>query len=145
MATGMQARHRYQMSDVRQRPIGERPCVREVIHAEHRFDGIMGHGAALTIEHIPTEAMAELGHYDWPGNVRELHHVIERAVLRSSNGVLCPQVPARGLSVRGSSTVSPRSATLDDAMDAHILDALRRTNWVLGGSHGAAARLSASY
>src|SRR6266478_1758076 len=108
MATGMQARHRYQMSDVRQRPIGERPCVREVIHAEHRFDGIMGHGAALTIEHIPTEAMAELGRYDWPGNVRELHHVIERAVLRSSNGVLCPQVPARGLSVRGSSTVSPR-------------------------------------
>jgi hypothetical protein len=41
--------------------------------------------------------------------------------------------------------VSPRSATLDDAMDAHILDALRHTNWVLGGPHGAAARLSASY
>jgi len=30
-------------------------------------------------------------------------------------------------------------------MYAHILDALRSTNWVLGGPHGAAARLSASY
>src|SRR5712664_1045563 len=75
MATGRQARHRYQMSDVRQRQRCERPCVREVIHAEHRCDGMIGHSAALTIEHIPTEAMAELVHYDWPGHVRELPNV----------------------------------------------------------------------
>src|SRR5262249_22516710 len=37
--------------------------------------------------------------------------------------------------------VAPRSQTLDEAMRAHILDALRSTNWVLGGPHGAAARL----
>ena len=93
------------------------------------------------IAHLPAEAMAELVHYDWPGNVRELQNVIERAVILSSNGVLCPQVPARSTSVRGSATVSPKSATMDDAMRAHILDALRTTNWVLGGPHGAAARL----
>jgi formate hydrogenlyase transcriptional activator len=26
--------------------------------------------------------------YDWPGNVRELQNMIERAVIRSDNGVL---------------------------------------------------------
>jgi formate hydrogenlyase transcriptional activator len=81
-------------------------------------------------------------HYDWPGNVRELQHVIERAVILSANGSLCPQVPARRPGVvRRASPVPTMSETLDDAMRAHILDALRATNWVVAGPHGAAARL----
>jgi len=90
---------------------------------------------------IPAEAMDRLVHYDWPGNVRELQHVIERAVILSANGSLWPQVPARSPGVRRASPGSTMSETLDDAMRAHILDALRATNWVLGGPHGAAARL----
>src|SRR5262249_15485938 len=82
-----------------------------------------------------------LVHYDWPGNVRELQHVIERAVILSANGVLCPQVPARSPGTRSAAPVVPQSATLDDAMRAHILDALHATNWVVAGSHGAAVRL----
>ncbi len=93
------------------------------------------------IEHIPAEAMARLVHYDWPGNVRELQNVIERAVILSSNGVLWPQVPARNPGACSAAPVSPRSATLDDVMREHILDALSTTNWVLGGPHGAAACL----
>jgi formate hydrogenlyase transcriptional activator len=93
------------------------------------------------IEHIPAEVMARLVHYDWPGNVRELQNLIERAVILSSNGVLCPDVPERGTGARSASTVSPRSERLDDAMREHILEALRITNWVLAGPHGAAARL----
>jgi formate hydrogenlyase transcriptional activator len=93
------------------------------------------------IAHIPAAAMAELVHYDWPGNVRELQHVIERAVILSANGVLRPQVPERSLEARSAAPVSPMVETLDDAMRAHILEALRATNWVLGGPYGAAARL----
>ena len=93
------------------------------------------------IEHIPAEAMAGLVHYDWPGNVRELQNVIECAVILSSNGVLCPRVPERSAGDRRPSTVSPGPETLDDAMREHILEALRLTNWVLAGPHGAAARL----
>ena len=93
------------------------------------------------IEHIPAEAMAELVHYDWPGNVRELQNVIERAMILSANGVLWPQVPARSPSARRAAPVSSGTETLDEAMRTHILDALSATNWVLGGPHGAAARL----
>jgi formate hydrogenlyase transcriptional activator len=93
------------------------------------------------IEHIAAEAMAGLVHYDWPGNVRELQNVIERAVILASNGLLCPQVPARSSGGCSAAPVVPRSGTLDDAMRAHILEALRATNGVLGGPRGAAARL----
>ena len=93
------------------------------------------------IVHIPAEAMAALVRYDWPGNVRELQNVIERAVILATNGVLRPQVPEQNPVGRSAASVAPRSQTLDDAMRAHILDALRSTNWVLGGPHGAAARL----
>jgi len=90
---------------------------------------------------IPAEAMTELVHYDWLGNVRELQNVIERAVILSSHGVLWPQVPVRSPGAHRAAPVSPRSETLDDAMRAHILDALHATNWVVAGPHGAAARL----
>ena len=80
-------------------------------------------------------------HYDWPGNVRELQNVMERAVILAASGVLRPQVPTRSAGVRRASPVATMSETLDDAMRAHILDALRATNWVVAGPHGAAARL----
>ena len=48
MATSMQERGWYQISNERERASGERPVLREVIHAAHRFDGIIGHSAALT-------------------------------------------------------------------------------------------------
>jgi transcriptional regulator of acetoin/glycerol metabolism len=85
--------------------------------------------------------MDRLVHYDWPGNVRELQHVIERAVILASNGILCPTVPANHSEARSAALVSPQSATLDDMMRAHILGTLHATNWVLAGPHGAAARL----
>jgi len=90
---------------------------------------------------MPAEVMEALVHYDWPGNVRELQHVIERAVILSAHGVLWPQVPARSPGTRSAAPVAPQSATLDDAMRAHILDALHTTNWVVAGPHGAATRL----
>ena len=85
--------------------------------------------------------MDRLVHYDWPGNVRELQHVIERAVILSANGVLCPAVPASNPEARSAAPGAPRLETLDAAMRAHILDALHATKWVVAGPHGAAARL----
>src|SRR5262245_32231062 len=48
MATSMHEPDWDQMSELPDRRVGARSVRREVIHAEPRFDGILGHSAALT-------------------------------------------------------------------------------------------------
>jgi len=90
------------------------------------------------IETIPAEAMAALCRYAWPGNVRELENAIERAVILTSGPVL--RVPVAEFR-RGAVVPSRGDATLEATEREAILRALRETDWVLGGPHGAAARL----
>ena len=90
-----------------------------------------------SIDLIPDEVMEVLKRHDWPGNIRELQNVIERAVIRTTGPVLNPPMTEH-------MTQDVRSApirTLADAERAHITAALRETNWVVGGSRGAAAQL----
>jgi formate hydrogenlyase transcriptional activator len=100
------------------------------------------------VQYIPVETMEALVSYSWPGNVRELENLIERAVLLSSGNEL--RVPLAELGAdTGSSLLSPAStmpiddslSTLEEAERQHILRALRRTRWVIGGPKGAAAIL----
>ena len=92
---------------------------------------------------IAPETMKALCEYDWPGNIRELQNLIERAVILCPGPVL--RVPVRDLQHRiitvPQSGLSGRHQTLEQAERAHILQALRETKWVLGGSKGAALRL----
>src|SRR5213596_505288 len=89
------------------------------------------------IESIPADAMAALCRYAWPGNVRELENAIERAVILTSG--LALRVPASEFPTR----VVPPSGdgTLEATEREAVVRTLRETNWVLGGPHGAAARL----
>jgi formate hydrogenlyase transcriptional activator len=90
------------------------------------------------IDVIAPETMEALMRYDWPGNIRELQNLIERAVILSQTKSLC--VPVSELAgPRENSAAAP--VTLEDAERGHILQALRETEWVLGGSGGAANRL----
>ena len=89
---------------------------------------------------ISAETMSALCEYDWPGNIRELQNLIERAVILSPGPVL--RVPVRDL--HHCTITVPRggqSQTLEEADRAHILQTLKETKWVVGGSNGAAARL----
>jgi formate hydrogenlyase transcriptional activator len=93
------------------------------------------------IETIPGKVMNALVQYPWPGNIRELENVIERAVilspgseLRVNTGDLKPAL----LSATGSAGTA---LTLAETEQRYILDVLREVRWVLGGAHGAAARL----
>jgi formate hydrogenlyase transcriptional activator len=90
------------------------------------------------IETIPSQAMEVFTSYPWPGNVRELQNFIERAVILSPASVLRP--PLAELKEALQKRNSPLS-TLEEAERAHVLRALRETNWVIAGSNGAAARL----
>ena len=122
-----------------------------------------------SIEIIPAETMETLAGYDWPGNIRELQNLIERAVILSPGPTL--NVPLTALTARGSGGVGgsvggtgsgngqtaghlpgsgpavprgdgqDRAETLEQAERRHILGALERAKWVVGGPDGAAARL----
>jgi formate hydrogenlyase transcriptional activator len=90
---------------------------------------------AKQIEKIPSDAMEALVRYPWPGNIRELQNFIERAVILTQGDVL--QLPA----LPAIAAVSNEPVTLEEAERDHILNALRESNWVVGGARGAAARL----
>jgi formate hydrogenlyase transcriptional activator len=90
------------------------------------------------VTHIPAETMEAMLAYDWPGNVRELQNFIERGVIVSQGTVF--ELPLEKLSRKKAD--APREArTLEDATREHILQVLEETKWVVGGRHGAAARL----
>ena len=90
------------------------------------------------VTHIPAETMEAMLAYDWPGNVRELQNFIERGVIVSQGAVF--ELPLEKLRLKKADV--PREArTLEDATREHILQVLQETKWVVGGRHGAAARL----
>jgi formate hydrogenlyase transcriptional activator len=90
------------------------------------------------IEQIPKTTMNAFVAYDWPGNVRELQNLIERAVIRSDNGVLPnPLPPSQG----NTTTATAAQGTLRDHEAALILQTLRAAGGMVGGPQGAAARL----
>jgi formate hydrogenlyase transcriptional activator len=77
--------------------------------------------------------------YPWPGNVRELQNLIERAVILSSEGIL----PNPLLELQPALIpVIALDRTFRDSERSLILRALQATGWVVGGPHGAAARLA---
>ena len=94
---------------------------------------------------IPPETMAALTSYSWPGNVRELQNLIERAVIRSNDGVLPNPMPPVFARTPSSPLkpipASPTVATLRDSTRSLILRTLEDTGWVIGGPDGAATRL----
>jgi len=88
------------------------------------------------IDHIPQDILDAFISYAWPGNVRELQNLIERAVIRSNDGVLPNPLPDKNPAMMPPSRDSFAASTR-----ALILHALRSTGWVIGGAAGAAARL----
>jgi transcriptional regulator with GAF, ATPase, and Fis domain len=85
--------------------------------------------------------MEALTRHHWPGNVRELQNVIERAVILSTDGMLRVLLPEVKSTPRESSPAPSGLRTLEAVERDHILQALRETDWVIGGPEGAAERL----
>ena len=118
-------------------PLRERPEDIPLLvgHFVQQFARRMG----KTIATIPSATMQGLLQYPWPGNIRELQNVLERAVILSPGPVL--QVPLTDLTPHSTPARSTPDDTLAAAERKHILAVLEETEWVLGGPHGAAARL----
>jgi formate hydrogenlyase transcriptional activator len=116
------------------------PLVRDLVQ---KFANRQG----KVIEEIPNEVMEALERHYWPGNIRELQNVIERGVVMTVGPVLSLRTmehwtfggvaPARVPAASGPLS----NKTLAGAERAHITATLDKTNWVIGGTNGAAARL----
>ncbi len=91
------------------------------------------------ITRVPRATMQALVRYTWPGNVRELQNLMERAVLLSSGTSL--RVPLTDIVTECDLGAPPDGNVLEQAERELILRALRESNWVVGGTRGAAARL----
>jgi formate hydrogenlyase transcriptional activator len=91
------------------------------------------------VEEIRSETMAAMVAYEWPGNIRQLQNFVEYGVIVSQGPVFQPDLKQLHRRARGAVTASAR--TLEDATRLHIVDTLKETKWIIGGRHGAAARL----
>src|SRR5438552_1315130 len=90
------------------------------------------------IDQVPQTTMNALIAYSWPGNVRELQNLIERAVIRSDDGVLPNPLPRSEECVN---TTIVSEGTFMDSQRALILQTLRAAGGMIVGPQGAAARL----
>ena len=88
------------------------------------------------ITSISEEFMAGLMRHPWPGNVRELQNFIERSVILSTGAVLTGSLPLPTGALKQSV-----AGTLEEAERSYIIQTLQRTEGLIGGLNGAAARL----
>jgi formate hydrogenlyase transcriptional activator len=93
------------------------------------------------IDVIPDEVMEILTLHDWPGNIRELQNFIERAVVLSSGPVFRPELAELNQITHKQISSDAVALTLAEAERSHILEVLKQTDWQIGGTNGAAARL----
>jgi transcriptional regulator with GAF, ATPase, and Fis domain len=90
------------------------------------------------IKSIPEKTLEAFKSYSWPGNIRELQNLIERAVILANDGVLPNPLPASELENPIRLPVVTRLGEFERAL---ILKTLLGVGWVIGGQHGAAAKL----
>ena len=98
-----------------------------------------------TIDHIPQEVVEAFSSYSWPGNVRELQNLVERAVIRSNEGVLPNPLPTSSacpaISEKNQAATTGSQGMFMDSQRTLILSALAACDWVIGGPSGAAVHL----
>ena len=108
------------------------------------FVEICARGMGKRISHIPRETLEAFTSYSWPGNVRELQNLVERAVIRSDDGVLSnpfPTVFSNPLPASNKNRATFARGKFVESQRALILETLQIASWVIGGPSGAAARL----
>jgi transcriptional regulator with GAF, ATPase, and Fis domain len=97
------------------------------------------------VETITPETMAAFQSYSWPGNIRELQNLVERGVILTRDGVLHNPFHKDQKELIIPSLYRTRifySSKILGASDrALILETLEQSRWVVGGPHGAAAKL----
>ena len=111
----------------------------DVPHLAWHFVRTLGRRMNKHIDAIPEEVMETIANHDWPGNIRELQNFMERAMILSCGPVL--RLPPGGLHVLAERIPASAARSLNDAQRDHIVETIRQTGGVIGGTNGAARRL----
>jgi formate hydrogenlyase transcriptional activator len=95
------------------------------------------------VDNIPPETMSAFQWYSWPGNIRELQNLVERAVILSRDGVLPNPLHKKQPEPIIPSLDHTQSfqSSMTEAGRALIVESLEQAGWIVGGPHGAAAKL----
>ncbi len=91
------------------------------------------------IDSIPKKAMESLVQYDWKGNIRELENIIERSVILTNGNAM--QLDGSINARLNSGKAGAKLTTLKEMEFALITKALKESNGVVQGKHGAAEKL----
>jgi formate hydrogenlyase transcriptional activator len=127
--------YRLNVFPIRIPPLRDRP--QDIPPLVHCFVQRIAKRLRRPIEAVSRESMEALCRWPWPGNVRELQNVIERAVIQCQG----PTLTVARSEFESAAPPSAAPVTLEDAEREHILRALDRTGWVIGGPRGAAVQL----
>lgn len=105
---------------------------------EHFFDK---HVVRLgnRVKKIDEATIERLEEYHWPGNVRELENLIERALILSSDPVL--EIDEHAFQNKAWTGDTKSVESYEEIEKTYILDALKRSNWMIEGPLGAARSL----
>jgi formate hydrogenlyase transcriptional activator len=121
----------------------------DIIPLVEHYIEIFSRRMGKPIDCISEELFDAFRSYSWPGNIRELQNLIERAVIRASDGLLPNPLPVPRLQpvlgstvpkIRGEPTPAAQK-TLRDSEREFIIQTLDAVGWVIGGLTGAAAKL----
>ena len=116
-------------------PLRERRA--DIPHLVEYFVNQYAGEMSKVIREVSDRSMQSMLSHPWPGNVRELQNFVARGVILARNTTfdLCPpQIVPK--------TESESCAdSLQDKIRREVLAACRKTNWKIGGRHGAAALL----
>lgn len=109
-------------------------------HFAKKFAAVLG----KEVTAISSAMMAQLISYHWPGNVRELEGVMQRALI-SGNGPVLEALDSLQFTARPAARDREEpdefAVGLSIAERSHIERVLKQSQWIIGGSAGAAARL----
>lgn len=117
------------------------------------------HKCQRSLPSVSDEALAYLQAHRWPGNVRQLAHWVERMVILGEGArleladvleaeameqALASWASVPPLAAEGEAQEEPPLAEGADEKQ-HIIEALRKTNWIVSGQRGAAHVLGMSH
>ena len=120
-------------------PLRERGS--DIIELANYFLAAYARKQGKTISGFSQPVIKAIQEYSWPGNVRELENMMERSVLLSSGPIVDTMNLPKDYFQQNNTRDVNRVKTMEENERDHIISVLKRCDWKVYGSGGAAEML----